>query len=298
MPLLSRVLGLLLALQLGVAAAADRGLAAFRDSVDGNIVPATIILKTPATAAAAASPASLADLKRYSLDLWAEQDRFLDQVLLRDLRLLPRVADVPQIDGSIRTVHWRYTYLMNGFTAWVAEADLARLRAQPEVAAVYLEDGEIRYFVDRAVDYVLGTQPDLSERRRAVYGNTEELDPVGSAGHPETPATLALDGVEGQDINVAVIDSGVDWRHPMFGGSGQDTPLPTTPRSSTTFRWARPATPPMISATAPWWRPIPPAFASTATPRRRSASASGPMAWVPGPRPTARPCTAPRRSHG
>lgn len=226
MSFLSRVLAPLLALQLGVAAAADRGLAAFRDSVDGHIVPATIILKSPATAASATVPASLADLKRHSLDLWAEQDRFLDQLLLRDLRVLPRVADVPQIDGSVRTVHWRYTYLMNGFTAWVAEADLARLRAQPEVAAVYLEDGEIRYFVDRAIDYVLGTQPDLGERRRAVYGNTEELDPVGSAGHPETPATVALDGVEGQDINIAVVDSGVDWRHPMFGGAGQDTPLP------------------------------------------------------------------------
>jgi subtilisin family serine protease len=227
MSTLIRLLGVLLALQMGLASAADRGLAAFRDSIDGNVVAATVILKTPAAASVAAqSPAALSSVDRYMLDLWAEQDRFLEQLLLRDLRVLPRVANVRQIDGSTRTVHWRYTYLMNGFTAWVAEEDLARLRAQPEVAAVYREDAEIRYFVDRAVDYVLGTQPDLADRRRAVYGNTEELDPVGSAGHPETPAEVAVDGFEGQDINIAVIDSGVDWRHPMFGGIGQETPLP------------------------------------------------------------------------
>jgi hypothetical protein len=66
-----------------------------------------------------------------------------------------------------------------------------------------------------------------ADRRTAVYGADQEFTPdSGIAGHPEAPRTTKLNGFEGQNMMVAVIDSGVDWRHPMFGGTGQTTPQP------------------------------------------------------------------------
>jgi subtilisin family serine protease len=61
-----------------------------------------------------------------------------------------------------------------------------------------------------------------------VYGANQEFRPAGSPGHPETPFDTKIDGFEGQGMNIAVIDSGVDYRHPMFGGIGLTTPLPRT----------------------------------------------------------------------
>jgi len=80
----------------------------------------------------------------------------------------------------------------------------------------------------------LGTQFNPSDRRLAVYGANQELTLQPIPGHPENPRTTAIDGFEGQGINLAVIDSGVDWRHPMFGGAGPCVPVPlcdtTTPK--------------------------------------------------------------------
>src|SRR5262249_54706562 len=72
----------------------------------------------------------------------------------------------------------------------------------------------------------LGLQTNIVDRRTAVYGPTLEYSPAGAAGHPEAPELHATDGHEGQGMIIAIIDSGVDWRHPMFGGTGQTTPTP------------------------------------------------------------------------
>lgn len=112
-----------------------------------------------------------------------------------------------------------FHYLLNGFVAYVAPGDIQKLRAQPEVLMVH-EPEEMQFMLDKAVDYVLGTQPTVAARRDAVYGPTKEWSPVAAAGHPETPEATKIDGYEGQGLNVAVIDSGIDFRHPMFGGIG------------------------------------------------------------------------------
>lgn len=144
----------------------------------------------------------------------------------RGVRALLRQTDVPQIDGSIRHIEYRFTYLLNGFVAYVATEDVARLKALPEIAHVS-EPEATEFFLDKAIDYSLGTQQNPADRRAAVYGPTQEFQPAsGVVGHPEAPKLPKADGFEGQNMRIAVIDSGVDWRHPMFGGIGNATPLP------------------------------------------------------------------------
>jgi hypothetical protein len=171
------------------------------------------------------APLAMQEIFSQAQQLVGEQDAFLASLAQRGVRALMRETNVTQIDGSVRHIQYRFTYLLNGFVAFVATEDVARLKALPEVAHVS-EPQEARPFLDNAIDYSLGTQTNPADRRTAVYGANKEFQPAGSAGHPETPATTKLDGFEGQNMNIAVIDTGVDYRHPMFGGTGLDTPVP------------------------------------------------------------------------
>jgi subtilisin family serine protease len=167
------------------------------------------------------------DVAAYSLQLFGKQNALLNTLKTRGLNARLRTEDVRQINGTVRHVEYRFGYLLNGFVAYVNKSDLEQLRAQPEVAGVY-EFPQEKFFLDRAIDYSLGTQTAAADRRLAVYGATQELSPLGEPGHPEAPRLTKIDGFEGQGMNLAVIDSGVDYRHPMFGGIGQTTPLPRT----------------------------------------------------------------------
>jgi len=205
---------------------------AFRESVGGSVTPVIVELKDEpgalrkVAAEKEGGTMSVEALGTHAVDLYGKQNTFLASLPERGVRALMRQTDVTQIDGSVRHIEYRFTYLLNGFVAYVATEDLPKLRALPEVAAVSIEE-PAQYHLDRAIDYSLGTQAVPADRRAAVYGATQEFSPaVGDPGHPETPRTTKVDGFEGQNINLAVIDSGVDYRHPMFGGTGQGTPLP------------------------------------------------------------------------
>ena len=204
----------------------------FRQSVGGDITPLVIELKgepgvmRKLAAERAGNQMSVPEIGAYALELYAQQNQFIASLAQHGIRALPRVADVTQVDGSVRHIEYRFTYLLNGFVAYVATEDIARLRQLPEVAHIS-EAESPTYVLDKGVDYILGTQPNPADRRTAVYGATQELTPrTDVAGHPEAPRTTKVDGYEGQNINVAIIDSGVDYRHPMFGGTGQTTPFP------------------------------------------------------------------------
>jgi hypothetical protein len=209
-----------------------RELAAFRDSVGGPIKPVIVELKDEPGVLrkvgleqkGRAMP--LKDLVTYSRELRGKQDSLLSSLSNRGVRALFRRTDVRQIDGSMRHIEYRFSYLLNGFVAYVASEDMERLRALPEVREVY-EIQPTQLLLDKAIDYSLGTHSSAAERRLAVYGANQEFSPAsGDPTHPEAPRTSKIDGFEGQGIKIAVIDSGVDWRHPMFGGIGQTTPLP------------------------------------------------------------------------
>ena len=215
-------------------------LAAFRDAVGGSITPMIIELNgEPGVLRKVAEEKlgrtmSVEALGAYALELVDQQERFRAALEQHGVRALMRATNVTQLDGSVRRIEYRFTYLLNGFMAFVATSDVEKLRALPEVAHVS-EVEPVTYHLDRAIDYSLGTQPDSADRRTAVYGANQEFTPEGNQTcnpaadpncHPEAPRTTKIDGFEGQNLNIAIIDSGVDYRHPMFGGIGHGTPLP------------------------------------------------------------------------
>ena len=198
------------------------GLADFLLSVDEPVRPVIIELHgTPGFAAQGRQRAQV-------LDNLARQQQFEQAAQRSGLNLLPRQAIRPQADGSQRLVSYRFVWLMNGMVAYLPESELPALRALPEVADVH-EPEEMRLLLDFSVDYILGEQPQIADRRLAVFGPTEELHPVGALGHPEAPAQEAIDGYEGQGMILSVIDSGLDYFHPAFGGQGLITPSPQIP---------------------------------------------------------------------
>ena len=209
--------------------------ATFRQSVGGAIIPLVIELKAEpgvlrkVAAEREGQTMPIAELAAHAGSLVAAQDVFIAQLGARGVRALPREAHVRQLDGSTRHIKYRFTYLLNGFVAYVATADIPRLRAMPEVAYVS-EATSPTYHLNNAIDYSLATDTDFdpTDRRTQVYGATQEFTPANpnDAAHPEAPKTETADGFEGQKMRVAVIDTGVDWRHPMFGGIGQTTPQP------------------------------------------------------------------------
>src|SRR5260221_805195 len=207
------------------------GLDAFRASVGDELTPVIIELQEPAgvmrklAAEHAGRTMPINELIAHSASLQGRQRAFIASLSGRGVRALLRETDTTQIDGSVRHVQYQLTYLLNGFVAFVATADLPRLRALPDVRRVF-ELEPVRLLLDKAIDYSLGMQTNVADRRAAVYGPTLEFQPPGSSGHPEDPETRATDGFEGQGMIIAIIDSGVDWRHPMFGGTGQTTPTP------------------------------------------------------------------------
>jgi len=212
-----------------IAAAEPPELVAFRASAGDQVVPVTIELRSPPAARRDRPGVSNRQaLERQARSRLAQQDAFIAALPARDIRILPAQVQARQADGSVRTVKFRYTGVLNGFSAWAAEGDLERLRKLPEVRSVQVEQ-RLRLNLNRAIDYSLGTDFDPANRRLAVYGATEEMAPEGSAGHPETPKTTTLDGYEGQGLVLSVIDTGIDWKHPMFGGTGQTTPTPQLP---------------------------------------------------------------------
>ncbi len=204
--------------------------AAFRQALGGAITPLIIELKAePSVLRKVAAdqqgkPLAMEELVSYATDLVGEQKAFFAQLGERGVRAVMHEKDVTQLDGSIRHIEYRFTYLLNGFIAYVATEDIAKLRALPDVAHVS-EPEQFDYQLNRAVDYSLGTQENPEDRRASVYGPTQEFRPIDTGSSPETPRPK-IDGFEGQGLNIAIIDSGVDYRHPMFGGIGLNTRLP------------------------------------------------------------------------
>jgi hypothetical protein len=114
--------------------------AAFRQAVGGSIVPLIVELKRePAVLRKIAEEKagrqmSLEDIIAYSQELIAQQNSFLAGLQNEGVRALLRTTDVKQINGSNRHIQYRFTYLLNGFVAFVAMEDVEKLKALPDVA--------------------------------------------------------------------------------------------------------------------------------------------------------------------
>jgi subtilisin family serine protease len=213
------------------------------------------------------------------------------------VRALLRETNVKQVNGESRGIQYRFTYLLNGFVAYVAAADIERLRAHPEVSNVS-EPQQATFHLDRAIDYSLGTQTNPADRRNgrcmARRKSSARSTPARTRRRPPENRRF-----EGQGLNIAIIDSGVDYRHPMFGGTGNNTPLPRVSGANETpndnkkviyfYTFNEPLViRPMTSATARSSLQMPPVTVWTGVRLRVSDSALAVMAPVSGRRRTTR----------
>ena len=134
----------------------------------------------------------------YRQQVIAEQQQFLNRLTLAGIPYV--ISSVTAPNGPVTsTIQFRYNYVFNGIALIVPEQTLPLFSAIEDVYAVFADEPIVPH-LDRAVDYT---------RAPLAYGNPPRLTQFD---------TLNTGGVEGDGINIAVIDTGVDWTHEMFGG--------------------------------------------------------------------------------
>jgi len=148
---------------------------------------------------------SAEELQAYRSQGAAEQDKFLASLASRGVAAELAARGVKNTDGSLAaTVPLRYTLVYNGLALKVPAASVDALKAMPEVRGV--QPNQMLYTaLDQSVGYINAPK---------VYGAVKEVSQFDNL----------REGYEGQGINIAVLDTGIDWTHPMFGGD------PTPPR--------------------------------------------------------------------
>lgn len=147
------------------------------------------------------SGASVSDeqLQTYRNQLRASQDQFLSDLSARGVSFQIDGVDVKGFDGvSIGRVDYRNTLVLNAITLNVPKAAVAVIKSMPQVKRVEPNRAQ-KLLLSKSVDYI---------NAPAVYGQVQEL----------TADSDNREGYEGQGINVAVLDTGIDWKHEMFGG--------------------------------------------------------------------------------
>ena len=146
------------------------------------------------------------DSLTYRQQLVAEQNQFLTQLSAAGVSFNLVSVDAPNgTNGEITNIQFRYNYVFNGLTLAVPASAIKTIEGMNQVKSVH-KDEPITMQLDHAVNYV---------RAPSLYGNPPQVHQADS---------LNNGGVEGQGIYIAIIDTGIDWTHPMFGGD------PTPPR--------------------------------------------------------------------
>lgn len=143
-------------------------------------------------------------IQDYRTQLTARQNDFLAALDARGVGYTLETTGVPDYEGNVTRVPLRYTMVLNGLAISVDDSAVADIRAMPGVKSVQRNWYHFPA-LDNSVGYI---------RAPEVYGDVAELTRFDD--HRE--------GFEGQGINVAVIDTGIDWTHEMFGDD------PTPPR--------------------------------------------------------------------
>ncbi len=144
-------------------------------------------------------------LQAYRSGLLASQDQFLQALAARGVNFTVRSREIKNYDGSVAaTIASRYTLVYNGITLTVPSLAISTIASMPQVKKVHT-NGLLFPALNKSVDYIKAPQ---------VYGAVKEL----------TPFDDLREGFEGQGIYISIIDTGIDWSHPMFGGD------PTPPR--------------------------------------------------------------------
>lgn len=138
------------------------------------------------------------DVQAYRQQLVAEQDALLGRAAAAGINYV--VSGVSAPNGEVTAdIKFRFNYVYNGVTLEVPETAIPVLKGLEGVAAVH-EAETMRPHLDHSVKYVRAPQ---------LYGPQPHLTQFDTA---------ATDGAHGEGMIVAVIDTGIDWTHPMFGG--------------------------------------------------------------------------------
>ncbi|HEV2915638.1 MAG TPA: S8 family serine peptidase, partial [Pyrinomonadaceae bacterium] len=144
-------------------------------------------------------------LQAYRDQVRARQDDFLKALAASGVDFAVKSREIKNYDGSVAAkVDLRYTLVYNGITLNVPTTAIPAIAAMPQVKKVH-PNGMLYTMLNTSVKYINAPQ---------VYGKAAEL----------TQFDDLREGYEGQGMNIAIIDTGVDWTHPMFGGD------PTPPR--------------------------------------------------------------------
>jgi subtilisin family serine protease len=144
-------------------------------------------------------------LQAYRDRVRASQDQFLVDLKSRGVSFQIDGVDVKGLDGvSMGRVDFRNTLVLNAITLNVPKSAVALIKMMPQVKRVEPNRAQ-KLLLEKSVTYI---------NAPAVYGQVQEL----------TADSDNREGFEGQGINVAVLDTGIDWKHEMFGGD------PTPPR--------------------------------------------------------------------
>jgi minor extracellular serine protease Vpr len=145
-------------------------------------------------------------LQAYRDGLRVSQDQFLQALQTRGVTFSIDSVDIKGFDGATAaTVQYRYTMVLNGIALTLPKAAVSIVKSMPLVKSVE-PNREFHVALSKSVDYI--------DAPRLYGSNPNDL----------TPFAINPDGNEGQGVYVAVIDTGIDWTHAMFGGD------PTPPR--------------------------------------------------------------------
>jgi len=148
---------------------------------------------------------SAEQVQNYRDGLRTKQDQFLAALSSSGVNFTVISRDIKNYDGSTAaTVQLRYTLVYNGVALKVSPSVIGAIKNMSQVKSVHA-DSKLFPSLHYRVDYIHAPQ---------VYGNYQELSPFDNQH----------EGYEGQGMYVSIIDTGVDWTHPMFGGD------PTPPR--------------------------------------------------------------------
>ena len=144
-------------------------------------------------------------LQAYRNSVTARQNSFLENLQTRGISYEIDGVDLKDFDGNTQMrADYRFNLVLNAITLKVPAAALSVIKTMPQVKSVKPNDF-LSLNLNKSVPYV---------NAPAAYGQYPEL----------TPFDDFREGYEGQGINVAVLDTGIDWTHQMFGGD------PTPPR--------------------------------------------------------------------
>lgn len=144
-------------------------------------------------------------VQAYRDGLRVKQDQFLSALSSSGVTYTLMSRDIKNLNGSVAaTVPLRYTLVYNGMALKVAPSAIPGIRSMAQVKSVK-PNTTLQPTLSTSVKYIRAPQ---------VYGAVQELSQFDDL----------REGYEGQGMHVSIIDTGVDWTHPMFGGD------PTPPR--------------------------------------------------------------------